>query len=170
VLAYVVAGAAGAGKSTLGRALAEAAGAVLLDLDVLTNPLLDAAFAALGGRGHWNDDRHHAAVRPARYGVLLDAASVQVSLGHDVVLVAPFTRELSGGPEWGRLVEAVAPAACRVVWLDAPPAVLAERRRVRGEVRDRADLSRVRVVPAVPHQVLDATLPTDEQVALVRQA
>ena len=170
MLAYVVAGAAGAGKSTLGRALAEAAGAVLLDLDTLTNPLLDAAFAALGEPGHWNDDRHHRAVRPARYAVLLDAASVQVALGHDVVLVAPFTRELTGGPEWDRLLEAVAPASCCVVWLDAPPPVLAERRRVRGEVRDRVDPSRVRVVPAVPHQVLDATLATDAQVSLVLQA
>ena len=84
----VVAGPAGAGKSTLGRALAAEMRAALLDLDDLTNPILDALWS---GAGHWNDGEHRALVRPARYAVLRAAAAAQVATGVDVVLVAPFT-------------------------------------------------------------------------------
>lgn len=84
----VVAGPAGAGKSTLGRALAAQMHAALLDLDDLTNPILDALWS---GAGHWNDPEHRALVRPARYAVLRAAAAAQVATGVDVVLVAPFT-------------------------------------------------------------------------------
>jgi sugar-phosphatase len=166
--AYLVAGAAGTGKSTLGAALAARTGAVLLDLDPLTNPLLDAVFAGSGRSGHWNDDRHRAVVRPARYAVLLQVAGAQVALGHDVVLVAPFTAELAGGLSWQRLVEAVAPAVPSVVWLHADPEVLTRRMRERGEARDAADRA---VAPAqapdVPHVAVDATEPTEAQLARI---
>ena len=51
-----VAGVAGSGKSTLGRALATALHLPLVDLDAVTNPLLDRLVgpvlpAALAGRG-----------------------------------------------------------------------------------------------------------------------
>jgi mannitol-1-/sugar-/sorbitol-6-phosphatase len=61
-VAVAVAGVAGSGKSTLGRALARALGAPLLDLDSLTNPLLDALPPEVftPGAGH-ADPRHHGA-------------------------------------------------------------------------------------------------------------
>lgn len=164
--AFVVAGRAGAGKSTLGLALARATGAVLLDLDTLTNPLLDLLHA--GEAGHWNDDGRRSVVRPARYAALRAVASTQVSLGLDVVLVAPFTAELGGGTEWRQLRGMLAPADPRVVWLHAPAEVLAQRVRGRAEPRDAGERSVVAVVPPrVPHLAVDATLPTEEQVSLV---
>ena len=109
--AWVVAGPAGSGKSTLGRALAHARSAVLLDLDTATNSLLGAVIAdATWGAGHWNEPQHREVVRPARYAVLRALAGDQVL--DELVMVAPFTAELGGGPEWEALVLAVAPRPC----------------------------------------------------------
>ncbi|WP_332665612.1 AAA family ATPase, partial [Aeromicrobium sp.] len=100
---WCVAGSAGSGKSTLGRRLAATAGATLLDLDTLTNPLLDAVNDRLAPGGHWNDDELRELIRPARYACLLTTARDQRDAGLDLVLVAPFTAELAGGPEWADL-------------------------------------------------------------------
>ncbi len=163
--AFLVAGPAGVGKSTLGRALARRTGAVLLDLDTATNPLLDLLFADRAG--HWNDDVNRAVVRPARYAVLRDLARAQVDLGHDVVLVAPWTLELAGGPEWQALLAAVAPARPTPLWLTAPADVIDARKLARREPRDRAAYARDPARPAIDHLVVDAQLPTEQQVDLV---
>jgi sugar-phosphatase len=168
VRAVVVAGAAGTGKSTLGEALARRTGAVLLDLDSLTNTLLDTLFVGTGQPGHWNDDRNRPVVRPARYAALLDVAATQVRLGHDVVLVAPFSAELRGGPEWRDLDRALGHAQVLVVWLHASTDVLQRRVAGRAAARDGARTSPATpTAPYVPHLPLDATLPTDEQVRAV---
>ena len=160
--AWVVAGPAGSGKSTLGRALAHARGAVLLDLDTVTNPLLDAlAGSAIWGAGHWNEPRYRDVVRPARYAALRALAGDQVV--DELVLVAPFTAELGGGPEWQSLVRAVSPRRVRVVWLDATPELLRDRLAVRADPRDHHALP-AGAPPGVPHLRVDAALPTDEQV------
>jgi sugar-phosphatase len=171
VRAYVVGGRAGVGKSTLGRALARRTEAVLLDLDTVTNELLDGVFPSTGLPGHWNDDRYRAWVRPARYAALLAVAAEQVGLGRDVVLVAPFTAELQGGHELERLHGALSPAAPLLVWLHAPEDVRSRRVRERGELRDDAAArARVAEPPSVPHLAVDATTPTEEQVAQVLAA
>jgi sugar-phosphatase len=161
----VVAGPAGAGKSTLGRALAAQLHASLLDLDDLTNPLLDALWS---GAGHWNDPEHRALVRPARYAVLRAAAAAQVASGVDTVLVAPFTAELAGGDEWAALTASVAPAEPFVVWIDAPVDVLAARVRERADARDSGTESRSPAVPAIPHLRVDGTASTTDLVGAVR--
>jgi mannitol-1-/sugar-/sorbitol-6-phosphatase len=169
--AFVVAGAAGTGKSTLGEALARRTGAVLLDLDTVTNPLLDRVFPATGRCGHWNDDQNRPLVRPARYAALLDVAADQTRLGRDVVLTAPFTAELQGGPEWETLVRALASTDLLVVWLHTSPDILRRRVRDRGELRDLAtSAARPAAAPRIPHLRLDATSPTDEQMAVVLAA
>lgn len=168
----VVAGPAGAGKSTLGRELARRTGAVLLDLDTLTNPLLDGLLAGSPSpwTSHWNDPQHRDVVRPARYGVLLAVAREQADLGHELVLVAPFTAELAGGPEWGRLRAAIAPAEPSVVWLQLSASALAARVRERGEPRDAGATFTDAAEPAVPHLSVDATLDTAAQADLVLDA
>jgi predicted kinase len=171
VRAYVVAGGAGVGKSTLGRALAARTGAVLLDLDTVTNGLLNGLFPATGLPGHWNDDRYRTWVRPARYAALLDVASEQAGLGRDVVLTAPFSAELVDGPEWETLRDTLESALLLVVWLHAPEDVVSRRVRERGELRDSAAAgARAAVMPGVPHLALDATRTTDDQVAQVVRA
>jgi sugar-phosphatase len=161
----VVAGAAGSGKSTLGLELARSLGAALLDLDTLTNPLLEGLGAQLAGGAHWNDPALRGLVRPARYAALRAALADQVRAGGSAVLVAPFTAELLGGPEWEQLVEA-AGSAPQVVWLVASPELLADRRRLRSARRDAhvvdppADHA-----PVVAHLGVDASLPTADQLA-----
>ena len=162
----VVAGPAGAGKSTLGRALAAEMRAALLDLDDLTNPVLDAVWPPR--RGHWNDLQHRSVVRPARYAVLRTAAAAQITSGVDVVLVAPFTAELAGGDEWDALRAAVAPAEPFVVWIDVPPDVLAERVRERADERDSGLPPGSVVEPAIPHLRVDGTSSTTELVRAIR--
>ncbi|MDO9380495.1 MAG: AAA family ATPase [Nocardioidaceae bacterium] len=165
--AFVVAGPAGAGKSTLGSALARRAGAALVDLDTVTNPLLDALREVVAPGGHWNDDALRPVVRPARYATLRATASAQVTAGVDVVLVAPFTAELAGGPAWDELATALSPAAVTVVWLDASPELRAARVRARGEARDAATVPAPAPSPGVPHVRVDAALATDDQVSHV---
>lgn len=163
----VVAGPAGAGKSTLGRALATELGAAVLDLDDLTNPLLDAVWSARGESRHWNDPVHRAVVRPARYAVLRSAAAAQVAAGVDVVLVAPFTAELAGGAAWKELAEAVAPVAPFVVWIDVPADVRAARIAGRGASRDAVADSVGDRPPVVPHLRVDGAGPTTDLVRAV---
>lgn len=159
---WMVAGPAASGKTTLGRALAWRLGAVMLDLDTVTNPLLDALGDQIAPGGHWNDPRLRASVRPARYAALLAVASDQVV--DELVLVAPFTAELRGGAEWSAVLDAVRPALPRVAWLDGPPRLFAARREVRGEARDRF-LAADPEPPRVRHQRVDAAATTEAQVA-----
>ncbi len=136
--AYVVAGPAGSGKSTLGRALAGVTGAVLLDQDIATNPLM-AQLAALVGAG---DDLDHPAlrgpVRQARYQCLIDIAVDNGRLGRDVVMIAPFTAECSDAGVWATLVRQLTPAFVNLIWVTVPPEVALARRQRRNLARDRS--------------------------------
>lgn len=165
-LALVVAGIAGSGKSTLGAALARVLRAPLLDLDSLTNPLLDRLEGALDE--HWLSGPLGAQIREGRYAALRrTAVDVLDSVGV-VVLVAPFTAELRGGDEWERLRGELAPAVVQVLHLVGDPAVFAARRELRGEPRDAhrpPDPEEPTI--GVPALCVDAGLPTDRQVELL---
>src|SRR4051794_31486914 len=130
-----LAGVAGSGKSTLGRALAGELRLPLLDLDAVTNPLLDRLVGPVLST-HWLAAPHGELVRAGRYAALRAVAHDVVATAGGAVVVAPFTAELTGGPAWAELVAAVAPAEIRVVHLDGDPALLARRRAVRGAPRD----------------------------------
>lgn len=158
-----VSGVAGSGKSTLGRGVAAALQLPLLDLDTLTNPLLDRLQHAIG-HDHWLTSPQAATIREARYAALLAVAREVVATAGGAVLVAPFTAELRGGPQWLALVEAVAPSPLRLLHLRGDPELLAARRAGRGEPRDAhrpPDGAPVR--PAVPHVGIDVELTGEQQ-------
>ena len=168
-IAVAVAGVAGSGKSTLGRALAVYIGAPLIDLDAVTNPLLDALPPeALGG--HWLSSPLAPAIRDGRYAALRSVAADTVATAGSVVIVAPFTAELQGGPEWELVTAAVAPATLRVVQIVGDAGLLAARREERGEPRDahRPDIAPAN--PLVPVVRVDAELSTEQQLTRVLSA
>ncbi len=147
-----VAGLPGSGKSTLGRALAARLGAAVLDQDVATNPLM-ARIAELAGAG---DDLDHpalrGAVRRARYECLLDLGVDNARIGRPVVMIAPFTAEVSTVEAWAGVTRLFRPVRVFLVWTAVDPAVAWERRRRRNLPRDRAATGpSVEVVPAVPY-------------------
>jgi predicted kinase len=152
---YVVAGPAGSGKSTLGRALAGVTGAVVLDQDIATNPLM-AQLALLVGAG---DDLDHPAlrgpVRQARYQCIVDVAVDNGRLGRDVVMIAPFTAECTDRLAWSELTRQLAPAQVRLIWVTVPPEVALARRIRRNLARDALAASagppRPAPIPVVDH-------------------
>ena len=177
--ALVVSGPAGSGKSTLAAALAARSGAALLDLDVLTNPLVSVVAGLVGAGDDIDHPQLRALVRDARYAVLLDAAEAQLGVGLDVVIAAPFTAEVASADAWNaardRLVAAGA-GAVSLIWLQASAPLLVDRITRRGEPRDRAKLEQAQQFlgelrpPAVPVVAIDAALRLDDQVAAVLSA
>ncbi|MBM2614515.1 HAD-IA family hydrolase [Actinoplanes sp. LDG1-06] len=160
-LVVAVSGTAGSGKSTLGRALATVLSAPLLDLDSVTNPLLDHLPPdALGG--HWLASPHAAAIREGRYAALHAAARDIVATAGRLVLVAPFTAELRGGPEWNLLRDATGDDL-QMIHLNGSDDLLAARRAHRTETRDNHRVPEPYTPPAVPVIELDAELTTDQQ-------
>ena len=169
-LVVAVAGVAGSGKSTLGRALAAALAAPMLDLDSMTNPLLDRLPAGLFG-GHWLASPLNATIRDGRYAALRAVARDTVATAGRAVLVAPFTAELQGGAEWQLLREAVGAAALRVVHIDGDAEMFAARRARRSEERDRHRMPHTPGrAPAVPVLTVDGELGTEQQLARVMAA
>lgn len=162
--AVVVAGVAGSGKSTLGRALATELRMPLLDLDAVTTPLLDALPPeALGV--HWLASPLSSAIRDGRYAALRAVAADAIATARSAVLVAPFTAELQGGAEWEQLVEALAPAHVHVVHLDGDAGLFAARRVERGESRDAHRPDVAQTAPVVPVVSIDAELSTAQQLS-----
>lgn len=98
-LVFIVGG-AGAGKTTLAKALAGRRGAALLDMDTLLRP---AAVALMQQAGHDPNDRDSAVYkslcRDLGYRITMDAALENVTIGTDVIVVGPFTKETEA-PDW----------------------------------------------------------------------
>lgn len=142
----------------------------LLDLDTVTNPLLDGLPASVLAE-HWLSPVHGAAVRNARYGALRAVAAEVVATAGGAVLVAPFTAEMAGGDSWAGLRAALGPADPLVVWIRGDAELFARRRAQRQADRDRhrAD-GPPPLPPAVDHLPVDAELTTPQQVFRVRRA
>src|SRR3954469_10128363 len=106
VHAYVVAGAAAAGKSVLGAAVARHVRAALLDQDVLTGPLTAVVAGLVGAPpGDLDDPRVRAATRTATYQALVATAAGCLGAGVPTVLVAPFTAERADPGAWTWVVD-----------------------------------------------------------------
>jgi len=157
-----VAGMPGSGKSTVGRLVAARVHAVLVDQDTATNPLM-AQIARLAGAG---DDLDHPAlrgpVRRARYDCLIDVAVENTGIGSRVVLVAPFTSEVSDPDAWAEFTGRFGAIPLRLVWVAVPAAVARDRRRLRNLPRDAAwapasGTESDAPLPVVPHLLADGT-------------
>lgn len=144
-VAYITLGGAGSGKSTLSRHLSGLTGAVYLDKDTLSGPLVNIALEALGQDP---TDRESNAlylerVMPAEYETLFAAASQNLHLGHSVVLDAPFVAYLGDAEYLERAIARASwPAArIRVIHVRTSPEVVRRRLVERASERDRVKLA-----------------------------
>jgi predicted kinase len=170
--AVLLSGGPGAGKSTVGRALARRLGAALIDQDTVTGPLV-AVVADLLGVHDLDDVRLAGPTRSARYETVVAAAEDNLRVGTPVVLVAPFTRERRELDAWVALDRRLRAAggAPLLVWLRLEPGVARRRLRARGAARDlakAADAAAPDVTePVGPHLSVDGECPVDEVVGSV---
>ncbi|MBD2872313.1 AAA family ATPase [Paenibacillus arenilitoris] len=93
-------GGAGAGKTTLAKAVARRSGAALFDMDTLLRP---AAVALMTQAGLDPSDRDSAEYkklcRDLGYRITMDAALENIGIGNDAFVIGPFTKETEA-PEW----------------------------------------------------------------------
>lgn len=126
----IICGPAGAGKSTLGRALAAEEGACLLDSDTVTEPVVRAGMT-LGGLDPNDRDSptYRKAFREPVYECLYAVAAENLPSG-EVILVGPFTSEIRN-PAWPDDLQERFGVELRFIFVSCPD----EKRRRRIEKR-----------------------------------
>lgn len=171
---WVIAGAPGAGKTTVAAQLARrlTPHPAVLDKDTVYGSfvaaMLDATGRAPGEReGSWYD----ANIKVHEYrGLTATAREIRVH-GCPVMLVGPFTGQIRDPGAWQAWAEQLGGGAVRLVWVSCDPEVLRERLIARGSERDGAKLAayaqfiermRPDEPPPVPHLAIhnSAVTPT----------
>ncbi|WP_150273996.1 AAA family ATPase [Paenibacillus tepidiphilus] len=93
-------GPAGAGKTTLAKAVAARRPAAILDMDILLRPAADAIMTMHGLDPTDRDSAEYKALcRDLGYRITMDAALDNIGLASDMYIVGPFTKE-AADPEW----------------------------------------------------------------------
>lgn len=137
----IVCGAPGSGKSTYAAKLARERGAFILDIDTATEPIIRAALRALDRDEYDRDsDFFKHTFRTPIYEALF--ASAQQNLAHgDVIIAAPFTREISK-PHWLEELSTRFGVKVEVHYVWCTPEIRKQRLIARAHPRDLAKFER----------------------------
>lgn len=135
--AFVLSGSPGSGKSLYGRQLSKERGAILLDIDTVTERLIRAGLnLAQQDPDDRDRDTFKKPFRKPIYETLFDFARENLQR-HDVVIVGPFTRELRN-PEWPSELSGTLQSPVEVHYVFSAPEIRRERLLRRGNPRDSA--------------------------------
>lgn len=143
-VALLIAGPPASGKSMVAAPLARTLGAVLLDLDVSTEPLLK-VIRSLANVDDVDDPRLATLTRADRYETITRLAEDNLRIANTVLLVAPFSEERKNLHAWEELVDRLHRAsagAVMMIWLYLSREELLQRMRARAADRDKPKLSR----------------------------
>jgi predicted kinase len=168
--AWVVAGAPGAGKSTVARLLLARLDPVpaLLDKDTMYGAFVAATLAAAarppGEReGPWYDEH----IKAYEYAGMTATAREIRRYGCPVLLSGPFTQQIHDAARWKSWAEELGGGTVRLLWIRSDAATLRHRLTARGSGRDTGKLAdwaaftarmRLADAPAAPHTVIDNRL------------
>jgi predicted kinase len=177
--AWVVAGAPGAGKTTVAGLLCTALDPhpAVLDKDTMYGSFVAATLAAAGRdpgerEGAWYDEH----VKVHEYGGMTATARQIRAFGCPVLLVGPFTRQIHDAGSWRQWAGMLGGGDVRLVWVRADERTVRQRLAERGSGRDAGKLAdfaafaarmRLDAAPAAPHHAVDNRL--DAQVSLHAQ-
>ncbi|MBU7315513.1 AAA family ATPase [Paenibacillus oleatilyticus] len=130
-------GPAGAGKTTLAKALARRRHAALFDMDTLSRPASEAIMTLSGLDPNDRDsDVYKIRCRDLGYRITMDAALENVDLGVNAFVIGPFTRELED-PVWPEKELQRIGASLHDVDVKAILVSLPGEQHYRGRIRDR---------------------------------